>query len=125
VSDDGSTVVSNATDINFGTNLSVGDDGDGTVTVTGQPGYTDEEAQDAVGSMVSSNFAYDDGANNLDLAPDVETETVETSHGFFAPMSTNVPSNETETIASDDALILAESYTVDGTLTVDGNIYIL
>jgi hypothetical protein len=75
--------------------------------------------------MVSSNFAYDDGANNLDLAPDVETETVKASHGFFAPMSMNVASNETETIASDDALILAELYTVDGTLTVDGNIYIL
>jgi len=45
VSDDGTIVVNNATDINFGNFLSVTDDGDGTVTVNAQGG-TDADTVD-------------------------------------------------------------------------------
>jgi len=48
ISDSGSTVVNDVIDINFGNNISVTDDGDGTVTVTGAEPYTDSDAINAV-----------------------------------------------------------------------------
>ena len=125
VSDDGSTVVANATDINFGLNISVSDDGDGTVTVDGQPGYTDEMAQDAIGAAVSSNFNYNDVANNIDLADDIETRTVSSTDGILIPSQYTLSQSEAITVDSTDALVVSESYTVDGTLTLDGNLHIL
>lgn len=73
-SDDGVEVVPKATDVNFGPNLGVSDDGDGTITIS-QSGsnYTDEDAQDAVGTILSAAFTYDDTGNAITLGPHVGT----------------------------------------------------
>ena len=75
VSDDGSTVTQSATDIDFTTGLTAADDGDGTSTVSltanhsdllnigaddHHTRYSDEEAQDAIGTILGSDFSYDD-----------------------------------------------------------------
>lgn len=67
VSEDGSVVVSGVGDVNFTTGLDVSDDGDGTVTVSASTQYTDEDAQDAVGTILDSQFTYDDAANSISL----------------------------------------------------------
>lgn len=116
VESDGSAVLSDATAINFATNLDVTDDGDGSVTVdandqdtrvdvedsgtavvsnvsvldfTGDvsatdqgngevainvTNYTDEAAQDAVGTILDGGqFTYDDAAGTITIAPHAGT----------------------------------------------------
>lgn len=75
VSDDGSLVVSDVTDINFGSLISVTDDGDGSVTIAGtDTEKTEEEIEDIVdGLLVAGNaisLTYDDAANTLTVAVD-------------------------------------------------------
>lgn len=60
ISDGGTKVMDVPADMNFGTGISVVDDADGTVTITGHAPYTDENAQDAVGAILGAQFAYDD-----------------------------------------------------------------
>jgi len=75
VSNDGTSVTQSATDIDFTTGLTAADDGDGTSTVSLSANhsdlsnigtddhhtrYSDEEAQDAIGTILGSNFSYDD-----------------------------------------------------------------
>jgi len=85
IEEGGTTVVSNSTGINFTGHINVTDDTDGTVTVdpthnhdsndltdvspdstsgAHHTRYSDEEAQDAVGTIVNDGLQYDD-ANNL------------------------------------------------------------
>jgi hypothetical protein len=74
VSDNGATVVSDTQDINFANNLSVTDDGSGTVSVDAPSGYSDEDAQDAVGTIMSGGNAisvtYDDANDTITTAVD-------------------------------------------------------
>lgn len=85
VSEDGATVVSSVGDINATNALNVGDDGDGTVTLSvDETGishdniagvssgdhhlrYSDEEAQDAVGTILGAQFTYDDATPQITL----------------------------------------------------------
>lgn len=75
VSDDTTTVVSNVDDINFGSLISVTDDGDGSVTVEGtDTTRSDEEIQDVVDTLLTAGNAisltYDDAGNTLTVAVD-------------------------------------------------------
>ena len=75
VSDGGALVVSDVTDINFGSLISVSDDGDGTVTITGtDTEKTEDEIEDIVnGLLVSGNaitLTYND--TNGTLGVDVD-----------------------------------------------------
>ena len=69
VEDDGSLVLDPAKNINFGNALSVSDDGDDTITVNGVQ-YTDEQAQDAVGTILGTLLSYDDAAPSIEVAID-------------------------------------------------------
>jgi len=69
VEDDGSLVLDPAKNINFGNALSVSDDGDDTITVDGVQ-YTDEQAQDAVGTILGALLSYDDATPSIEVAID-------------------------------------------------------
>lgn len=56
VSDDGTEVSSNPSDVNFSTNVSVTDDGDGTVTVNASGGLQDGENFDGQGTSDFTNL---------------------------------------------------------------------
>lgn len=75
VSDDGTEIIQNTDDINFGTDLLVSDDGDGSATVDFDTSvlYTDEQAQDAVGNILSSQFTYDDATPGINIDPHEST----------------------------------------------------
>jgi len=66
ISDSGSTVVNDVIDINFGNNVSVTDDGDGTVTVTGAPEYTDSDAVSAVNAETTLTVNITGDAETVD-----------------------------------------------------------
>jgi len=66
ISDSGSTVVNDVIDINFGNNVSVTDDGDGTVTVTGSAAYTDSDAVSAVNAETTLTVDITGDADTVD-----------------------------------------------------------
>ena len=66
ISDSGSTVVNDVIDINFGNNVSVTDDGDGTVTVTGATQYTDSDAVSAVNAETTLTVNITGSADTVD-----------------------------------------------------------
>jgi len=66
ISDSGSTVVNDVIDINFGNNVSVTDDGDGTVTVTGAAPYTDSDAVSAVNAETTLTVDITGDADTVD-----------------------------------------------------------
>ena len=75
VSDSGSQVVSGVSDINFTDSVTVTDDGDGSVSVSVTK-YTDEEARDAVGAILSNDFSYNDdggGVGSITMTPHAST----------------------------------------------------
>lgn len=58
--------------LHAGDNLAWVDDADGTATLNATDTdtvYTDEMAQDAVGTILSADFTYDDVANTINMAP--------------------------------------------------------
>lgn len=78
VSDSGTAVITQPTDVNFASDLIVTDDGDGTVTIDASTSssYTDEDAQDAVGGILSTQFTYDDATPAINLDPHENTSDV-------------------------------------------------
>lgn len=85
VSDSGTTVVSETTDINFDSNVSVTDDGDGTVTVSvtdTDTQLTNEEVEDIVSTLVASDsnlsWTYDDSGDTLtiSLSNSISTDSI-------------------------------------------------
>lgn len=127
VSDDGSVVVSDASDINFSSNLSVTDDGDGTVTVNVPNDLT-----------VMSNYSTDDlseGSSNLyhtnsraiSAINDDSDHGSTASHNYASSPSDvglgNVP-NEDATAPSnwDYGLTGADTTVVTGTSGTGGNL---
>ena len=75
VSESGTMVVADVQDINFGSLLSVNDDGDGTVTISGTDTQkSDEEIQDIVNSFLKAGtgitLSYDDASNSLTVTMD-------------------------------------------------------
>jgi len=62
-------VLDPAKNINFGNALSVSDDGDDSITVDGVQ-YTDEQAQDAVGTILGALLSYDDATPSIEVAID-------------------------------------------------------
>jgi len=66
ISDSGSTVVNEVVDINFGNNISVTDDGDGSVTISGATQYTDSDAVSAVNSETTLTVNITGDADTVD-----------------------------------------------------------
>lgn len=66
ISDSGSTVVNEVVDINFGNNISVTDDGDGSVTISGAAEYTDSDAVSAVNSETTLTVNITGDADTVD-----------------------------------------------------------
>jgi hypothetical protein len=66
ISDSGSTVVNDVIDINFGNNISVTDDGDGSVTISGAAEYTDSDAISAVNSETQLTVNITGDADTVD-----------------------------------------------------------
>lgn len=66
ISDSGNTVVNEVVDINFGNNISVTDDGDGSVTISGAAEYTDSDAVSAVNSETTLTVNITGDADTVD-----------------------------------------------------------
>mgnify|MGYP000167241547 FL=1 len=66
ISDSGSTVVNEVVDINFGNKISVTDDGDGSVTISGATQYTDSDAVSAVNSETTLTVNITGDADTVD-----------------------------------------------------------
>jgi hypothetical protein len=104
VSDSGAAVLTQPTDVNFASDLNVTDDGDGTVTIDASTSgsYSDEDAQDAVGGILSSQFTYDDANDTIDISSDgIKTNELDLSisptwtgtHDFSASPAINLSSS--------------------------------
>lgn len=81
VSNDGSEVVTEPTDVNFGSNVTANDDGDGTVTITATDTNTDTraDAQDNGSTIVQDVTAFDFG-NDLNVSNNNDgTVTIDSS----------------------------------------------
>jgi hypothetical protein len=84
IANDGSVVTASTDEIDFTTNITATDDGDGTSTVAIDDGsgsgldadtvdgleaseieFTDEKAQDAIGAILGANLNYDDSNNTI------------------------------------------------------------
>jgi hypothetical protein len=59
-----------------GANVTLTDNGPGSTLSIAASGYTDEQAQDAVGGMVDSSLAYNDGGPSLGVATPHRTRTI-------------------------------------------------
>lgn len=66
ISSNGTTIVNDVIDINFANNVSVTDDGDGTVTVTGASQYTDSDAVSAVNAETTLTVDITGDAETVD-----------------------------------------------------------
>ena len=66
VSNSGTEVLVGPSDLNFGTGLSVTDDGDGSVTIDGHAKYTDSEAVTAVNAETSLDVSISGDADTVD-----------------------------------------------------------
>jgi hypothetical protein len=74
--------------------------------------YTDEKAQDAVGSALGSQFAYDDGANLISLNQG-------DGSGLTADTLDGIDSTEFAQLAQDETI--TGNYTFDGSVTLGTN----
>ena len=132
ISDSGTAVLTQPTDVNFASDLNVTDDGDGTVTINASTSssYTDEDAQDAVGLNYDSTLTYDDTTPSFGVATDgVQTDEIDLSiaptwtatHSFDASPAINLSSSGAIQDAGTDALTFDGSQNVtvpSGSITV-------
>lgn len=125
VSDDGTVIVAESTDIDFGSNLSVSDDGDGTVTVDAASfADTRTDVSDS-GSHVVANTEDINFDANLDVTDDGDG-TVTVSAQSSTDTTTDVSDNGTTVVNQTDDINfgadLSASDDGDGTVTVDATV---
>lgn len=122
VSDDGTPVVADVADINFGANASVTDDQDGTVTVDTidtdtNTQLTDEQVQDIVGAFIlganATTVTYDDASNTLTISS-TDTNTQRTDEQIQDVVGGFVSGSGATSVTYDDA---TGSLTIDSTDT--------
>ncbi len=104
VEDDGTTVYNPSTGINFGTGINVADDNDGTVTAT------------AASKLSQLTIDANKDWGNYDI-----TNVRKLSAEDGSIVGKTLESSNSLTIGSDESMVVADEYTVNGTLTVEGD----
>jgi len=147
--DSGTSIYSSVTDFNFNSNINVTDDGDGTVTLDVEQGSGSGLNADTVDGMEAADLgsgASDSGTeiysattdfnflDHLNVVDDGDgTVSIDPTHDHggqvINPASTRtedilsvtktLEEGKSETIGSDESMVVADEYTVDGELTVD------
>lgn len=102
VEDDGVVINDPSTGVNFATGLVVTDDGDGTVTV------------DSASSLSELAIDTDKDFQNFSL---FNLQSLSAEDGVLNGKT--LESGDSLTIASDESMVVSESYTVDGDLTIE------
>lgn len=119
VSDDGTVVLTSAADLNFGSNVSITDDGDNTVTIDATDTRINVEDSGATKSSNTQGVNFD---TNLAVTNDGDGSV--TVDATDTDTTTNISDDGTQVVADTDDINFATSLTVtddaDGSVTVDG-----
>ena len=125
ISDDGASVLTDAEDIDFASNLSVSDDGDGTVTVDATDTNTDTRTNVSDdGSQVVADTDDINFTTNLNVTDDGDGSVSVDASGI-SDTRTDVSNDGTQVVADTDDINfgtdLAVSDDGDGSVTVDAS----